>query len=301
MADLTTTGNVGIGTTSPSYPLAVFANSGSWAAQFENTASSGAAQVYLAHGEGYGAYIDAGSNATSSTFALDVNKQGTPYLYVRGNGNVGVGTASPGARLSVSGASTYNEPFASGTLFVANSADTNRGVDIGYDPNLEAGFIQAGKSGTAYEPLLLNPNAGSVGIGTTSPSYPLDVNGSVHAASFISPSDKRWKRKIAPLPSRSIRLVQELRPVSFEWKHPVDGSMKGKQLGFVAQEVEEILPSAVLTQADAKKTKGIKYNEIVVLLTKAVQEQQAQIDALKAEIAKLMSPKSTTLASSGAA
>jgi hypothetical protein len=50
-------------------------------------------------------------------------------------------------------------------------------LNIGYDPSLEAGYIQPVKTGVAWEPLLLNPIGGNVGIGTTSASYPLDVWG----------------------------------------------------------------------------------------------------------------------------
>ena len=63
--------------------------------------------------------------------------------------------------------------------------------------------------------------------------------------------------------------------------------MRGVQMGFIAQDVENILPSVILTQYDKAKTKGIKYNELVAVLTNAVQElklttdRQAQrIDAL---------------------
>ena len=63
--------------------------------------------------------------------------------------------------------------------------------------------------------------------------------------------------------------------------------MEGTQLGFIAQEVEEVLPEAVLTQDNEEQTKGLKYNALIPLLTKAIQELEAQNEALKAENSSL--------------
>jgi hypothetical protein len=71
--------------------------------------------------------------------------------------------------------------------------------------------------------------------------------------------------------------------VTFEWKEPVDSGMEGTQLGFIAQEVEEVLPEVVITQDNDEQTKGLKYNAFIPLLTKAIQELEAQNEALKAE------------------
>jgi hypothetical protein len=80
---LNSNGNVGIGTTGPSYKLHVYdGGNGNWLGVIQN----GSAISYFSHSSGYGAYIDAGSNASSGTYALDINKQGTAYLYVTGDG-----------------------------------------------------------------------------------------------------------------------------------------------------------------------------------------------------------------------
>lgn len=54
--------------------------------------------------------------------------------------------------------------------------------------------------------------------------------------------------------------------------------------GFIAQEVEEVLSEAVLTQDNEEQTKGLKYNTLVPVLTKAIQELEAQNEALRARI-----------------
>ena len=93
-------------------------------------------------------------------------------------GNVGIGTASPTAKLQVAGTTTYNSDSAQ-ALRVCDSTDVSKGIHIGFDTTLDKGIIQSGDFGVAYKGLLLNPNSGNVGIGTTSPNNKLDVNGDV--------------------------------------------------------------------------------------------------------------------------
>jgi len=85
-------GNVGIGTSTPSYRLDVESTVADWVGIFKNNNNTAAS--YFAHGSGYGAYIDSGNNSDSSTYALNVNKAGSVFLYVRGDGYIGI-NASP--------------------------------------------------------------------------------------------------------------------------------------------------------------------------------------------------------------
>jgi hypothetical protein len=52
----------------------------------------------------------------------------------------------------------------------------------------------------------------------------------------------------------------------------------------IAQEVEKVLPSTILTAKDTRKSKAIKYDELTAVLIKAVQEQQKQIAAQAREL-----------------
>ena len=115
-----------------------------------------------------------------------------------------------------------------------------------------------------------------IGIGTTAPHYLLHVNGTVYAAGAAGAlSDIRHKKNVTTLADGMLGVVSKLRPVSFEWRTPKDNGMQGTQMGFIAQEVEKILPSAVLTQDDAEKTKGLKPTELIPVLTKAIQELES--------------------------
>ena len=88
-------------------------------------------------------------------------------------GNVGIGIASPGAStlLNVAGMGL----FTGGSY---NPGDgTAAGVEVGYNTASGYGFIQSAHTGVAWEPLVLQPGSGNLGIGTTSPGTTLDVNG----------------------------------------------------------------------------------------------------------------------------
>lgn len=98
----------------------------------------------------------------------------------------------------------------------------------------------------------------------------------------IQTSDVRFKDHIRPLPY-GLATIMQLHPIAYSWK----GGGEPK-IGFSAQEVRSIIPEVVQTGNDAQQTLGINYAEMVSVLVKAVQEQQAQIDALKAENARIL-------------
>jgi hypothetical protein len=92
-------------------------------------------------------------------------------------------------------------------------------------------------------------------------------------------------------------LVAHLHGVRFDWRKPGDREV-GKELklpvgkpqaGFIAQDLEPVLPEAV-TQ-DVSGIRGIQNDPIVAVLVDAVQEQQAEIVALKNEVAALKAAK----------
>ena len=96
--------------------------------------------------------------------------------------------------------------------------------------------------------------AGNVGIGTSSPSYLPTVNGTAYAAGAAGAlSDRRHKSDIALLDADALAIVARLKPVTFVWKEPKDDGMRGRQIGFVAQDVETIVPEAVLTMNNEER------------------------------------------------
>ena len=91
-------------------------------------------------------------------------------------------------------------------------------------------------------------------------------------------SDIKLKHQIQTIPS-ALEKVNQLRGVEFLWK-----SNNKPSIGFIAQEVEEVVPVAV---GNHNGTKTIDYSKIIPILTQAIKEQQDQINILMQEIQSL--------------
>ena len=204
------------------------------------------------------------------------------------NGNVGIGTSSPGGVLDVR--------YTSGIQCIRTGNANVQWQDVAlcWDVGGQTAYIDT--YGYSYPVNIMDGSIhvapgngnGNVGIDTKTPSYTLHVNGTAYATGAAGAlSDARHKKDVTPLADGALATVERLRPVTFLWKQPKDDGMKGTQIGFIAQDVERIIPTAVLTANDAEKTKGLKYNEIVAVLTKAVQELKVSNDATAAENRKL--------------
>ena len=100
---------------------------------------------------------------------------------------------------------------------------------------------------------------------------------------IIQTSDGRFKKNVAEL-GYGLSTIMKLRPVSYNWK---DAANPDRKIGFIAQEVKEVVPEVVHTGNDAQQSLGINYSELTSVLVKAMQEQQAQIEELKKENAEI--------------
>lgn len=135
----------------------------------------------------------------------------------------------------------------------------------------------AGGSGNVFIQFLIN-------LGTTNSGF-IATNGA-NAAAFFSGSDQRLKKNIVNLPS-ALPQIMALRPVQFNWKE--DGTI-GR--GFIAQEIYKVLPQFV-SKTDSGigdsipagvRPWAITESGMVPYLVKAIQEQQAEIAALQAQL-----------------
>jgi hypothetical protein len=167
-------GNVGIGTTSPLNPLFVSAsNAADYAAFIENTNSS----------NGYGLVARTAHTGTSA-YAFAARAAATDIFVVRADGNVGIGTTSPSVKLHTVGDGlffsntntnlTINSNGGAASLTLTNTAG-NQVIYGGVGGSNNMDFY----TGSAFRMRI--DASGNVGIGTTSPSYKLDVRGNLLA------------------------------------------------------------------------------------------------------------------------
>lgn len=102
-------------------------------------------------------------------------------------------------------------------------------------------------------------------------------------------SDLRLKENVLPL-GAALPEVMALRPISYDIKAKVNPALhaEGQQIGLGAQDVQKVdgrLVSLYSSGPDKGTPSGVRYQQMVALLVKAIQEQQAEIDALKARLA----------------
>ncbi|MDO8517906.1 MAG: tail fiber domain-containing protein [bacterium] len=240
---------------------------------------------------------------------LDVSGGASATIRLTGSGT----TFGPAIALNSSGSAGHN-------WAIISSQSTN-----GPGP-LAIGSLVFYDATANADRLIIHPN-GNVGIGVVPGSfYKLDVNGganfngtlvatylwsngpigatgdistntdiharNVYANNFIPNSDERLKKDIAPL-AENLNKVLQLRPVSYLWKDTASG--KGTQIGFIAQEVQKVVPEVVFTNPHTG-LEGLDYAHMTPLLVGSVQElnqkidaQQKEIDELRAQVAALQS------------
>jgi hypothetical protein len=239
----------------------------------QNGDSLGQIDFYGANGTGFirGAYFNAtvegtpgatNDMPTALTFATTPDGSGTAIerMRITNAGRVGIGTVAPTNYFHI----TNNESNALNALLV----QSNVVGDVG-----TAALVIAKRDAattTSQSIVQFFTNGGAAGQGQ------ITANGA-NAAAFGSFSDIRLKENVVELPSQ-LESICNLRPVEFDYK---DGS--GHQIGFIAQEVQVVYPDLVgenngfLTLTDMNKNDA--------RLIKAIQELNAKVEALEAQLA----------------
>ena len=226
-------------------------------------------------------------------------------IKVISNGNTGIGTSTPTYKLHVNndGANQValfeSDACAAQLLFNSTGAGGKqwRFMSTANCASLGGGKYTVFEDGGAHRFVIAS--GGNTGIGTTSPSAKLDVNGIVKHGGLMGPSDRRLKENIQDLPY-GLAEIMRLDPKSYEWNGRA-GMAKGKlQVGVMAQDLQKVIPEVVSEwtfvddlddksrNADNFKTfLGVQTDAIQYVLVNAVKEQQTQIEDLKSEIEEL--------------
>jgi chaperonin cofactor prefoldin len=197
------------------------------------------------------------------------------------SGNVGVGTNAPSTLLEAKG--EIKSSGAASALTFVNTA--NQAVSWKWNADASGAHF-SDSVGNATNALFVAAN-GRVGIGTATPAAKLEVAGGIKCVGAVdTSSDARFKLNIQPLSDALVQTLR-LRGVSYDWnraKFPNKGFDDRHQLGFIAQEVREILPDVVSEDADGYLSIG--YTAIIPVLAEAVKELKQQKDAEIAALAQ---------------
>jgi hypothetical protein len=162
--------------------------------------------------------------------------------------------ASVGGTLGVTGAATFSAALSSGAATLLSATVTNNATVGG--------------------------TLGVTGIATFS--------NEINALAFATTSDRRLKKDVEEV-ADALSKVKALRPVEYNWISSANLNPSCKELGFLAQEVETVVPAVVSTADDENATKRVAYDRLTALLVAAVKEQSAVIDTLKARVEALES------------
>ncbi len=176
-------------------------------------------------------------------------------MRITASGNVGIGTTTPGQKLSVAGDILGNNII--GSYFTATSTTATSSFS----------------GNVVFSGLDLNPGGtGSVCIDANSKEIYKETSGGT-----CTVSSARFKNNIKSLDSTSgLSLLNRLRPVSFNLN--VNDTA---HLGFIAEEVAVLEPRLTFNEKDGVTVRGVRYEELTAVLAKAIQEQQVQIEGLK--------------------
>ncbi|MEO5931467.1 MAG: tail fiber domain-containing protein [Candidatus Kapaibacterium sp.] len=129
----------------------------------------------------------------------------------------------------------------------------------------------------------------NMGTGIFTVNGDVFINGNGVVSGTWTVSDARYKTNVLQL-DNALAKVMSLRGVGYDWKRAEFPNMRfpqGHQVGFIAQELEKVVPEAVHTDADGYKS--VAYQNLTALLTEAIKEQQAEIQLLQAKVARLES------------
>ncbi len=150
-------------------------------------------------------------------------------------------------------------------------------------------FESSAGAGLQQTAIFVPQGGGAVQIGFTYPTgsaYLMDVNGSLNALVY-GPSDGRFKENVVNLTNGS-DYISRLRPVSYDWIDSLvtDSMMEGTQYGFIAQEVDTVLPAVVRTNVNGRMS--IAYDQIIPVLVLAWQEEHRRNDSLALQLDSLI-------------
>jgi hypothetical protein len=241
-------GNVGIGTSSISYPFVV-SDGGNLGFEFSpNDQSTGVNRLY-SYDRGTSAYKDFKLSASEIIFGYG-SSGGNEAMRIDGSGNLLVGTTdtfvgdnSSGGGISFASGGAASFARSAGTVMYVNRTGSSAGKAIEF-----------------------RYNGGDVG----------NISITASATAYNTSSDQRLKENIADADDAGSK-IDSIQVRKFDWK--ADGSHQ--DYGMVAQELLEVAPEAVSAPEDPEDMMGVDYSKLVPMMLKEIQSLRARIAQLE--------------------
>lgn len=307
---------IGVGTMSPEAKLHVHSNSATGYGQLKLTESQADYSRITMNNDVESAFWDiagrVGADEATSTINF-FHSTGGDVFTVRGDGRVGINDASPNYTLDIDGSGNTRGINVTGNMATTVNTTYNYGVRASLTQETNTGFprlynfygISTDNDAYlsygvyAYASGASNNNYGVYAFAPTTNGYAGYFSGNVYTTGSYLPSDEKLKSNIQTL-SSGLEKVLALRPITSEYlasSLPFMSLPEGQQFGFTAQNVKAVMPELVRTtfqpydeaRSDTPEGQGfefdaVNYTGMIPVLVSAIQEQQAVIEALKAEI-----------------
>jgi len=244
-------GKVGIGTTSPNRNLHVIGN-----ATIEATTGN-SAFLFIPTDTDNRLYSRAG-NASTTPLPLTFFMGGSEAARIDSSGNLLVGTTNNTQYAVTDGGDA-------GLCYRANAS-----LDISRQDGDVTNFNRLGSDGKIVKFRKDGTTVGSISVTSS-------------ATTYNTTSDARLKTSIEPIADATDRLMR-MNPVSHKW---IDNPEAGSVVGFIAQEMQSIVPEAVSGTPDGEEMMAMDYGRITPVLVAALQEALTRIESLENQISNL--------------